>query len=271
MPILQNSVQPVQKGKIFWTAQMPCGCCYVQLVQFVQGNKTSTINAPAFCPSRPRVCRKRRKASRLNPTDRYAGLDPSRLTSGQKNSRAKDGNPSGGGSEQKYPREQKGTKTRPRFALHSSFWFSRFHPIADRGLPPIFDHATFCCRPGGASVLGRHLPRFRSGDAPFCVRIFPVSGQYVPRFPAQARAFFDRQLQRFSDSGAVLFCPLQRFHPSALAFFSDRLSVLQVPRFILAGWELADANSHPAKGLAALWTPRQGCSAQASRIPKEKT
>jgi len=214
-------------------------------------------------PSRPRVCRKRREASRLNPTDRYAGLDPSRLASGQKISRAKDGNPSGRGSEQKYPREQKGTGTRPRFALHSSFCFSRFHPFADRG-PARFSTAPCSVAdqrpcPFGADifpVFGQGMRRFASGPSPFRVSMFPV---------------FRHRRERFSDSGAVLFCPLPRFHPSALAFFSDRLSVLQVPRFIWAGWELADANSHPAKGLAALWTQRQGCSAQASRIPKEKT
>ena len=39
-------------------------------------------------PSRPQPCRKRRKAPRLNPAGRSVGLDPFRLSSGLKISRA---------------------------------------------------------------------------------------------------------------------------------------------------------------------------------------
>jgi hypothetical protein len=51
-------------------------------------------------PSRPQTCRKRREASRLNPSDSFAGLDPSRLSSGVKISRALGGNVSDRGFEQ---------------------------------------------------------------------------------------------------------------------------------------------------------------------------
>ena len=192
MPALQNSVQPVQKGKIFWTAQMPCGCCYVQLVQFVQGNKTPTINAPAFRPSRPHVCRKRREASRLNPADRYASLDPSRLASGQKNSRAMNGNSSGGGSEQKYPRKEKETGARPRFAPHFSYLLPRFCLIADQGSRPFVA--------GALPVFDQKAFRFAPEPSPFCVSMFSVFG-----------------------------CRRERFSPTALPFSSDRFSVFLRP------------------------------------------
>ena len=195
MPVLQNSVQPVQKGKIFWTAQMPCGCCYVQLVQFVQGNKTPTINAPAFRPSRPHMCRKRREASRLNPADRYASLDPSRLASGQKISRAMNGNSSGGGSEQKYSREKKDTGSRPRFALHFSFLLPRFCLIADQRPYP-FATGTF-------PVFNQRTVRSAPGSSPFCVSLFFVFGCRRKRFSATALPFS-------SDRFSVFLRPMQR-------------------------------------------------------------
>ncbi|MDR2819795.1 MAG: hypothetical protein LBB60_04620, partial [Desulfovibrio sp.] len=62
-------------------------------------------------PSRPPVCRKRRAASRLNPAGRFTGLDPSRLASGRKISRAMDVNASGRGSEHEHCLKKKDRKS----------------------------------------------------------------------------------------------------------------------------------------------------------------
>lgn len=76
-------------------------------------------------PSRPHLCWKRRKASRLHPADRCAGLDPSRRASGQKISRAMDVNASGWGSKHECSNRKKGKKTKWNAAAFQSH-FSQF-------------------------------------------------------------------------------------------------------------------------------------------------
>ena len=197
MPALQKSVQPVQKGKIFWTAQMPCGCCYVQLVQFVQGNKTPTINAPAFRPSRPLSCRKRRLCQGQAHPGRFACLDIRRLASGPKNLRATDGNTSDWGSEQKYLGEKNTTKTCPYFAPTSSVFSSSFFPFSHR-------------------VLTRSLSPF------------------LPTLPSGARLFSSPRLPGFAFRFGRIFIfihPLFRFFLTTLSFCSGQFCVFLRPTY----------------------------------------
>lgn len=78
-------------------------------------------------PSRPHLCRKRRKASRLNPSDLCAGLDPSRRAFGEKFTRAMDVNISDGGSEHEHSNGEKSGKTKwiPTVFQSRFFQFTR--------------------------------------------------------------------------------------------------------------------------------------------------
>ena len=171
-----------------------------------------------FRPSRPFSCRKRRLCQGQARPGRFACLDIRRLASGQKRLRAKDGNTSGGGSKQKYP----------------------FFLFSDR-MPVCFPAASFAVSDQGARlfatgiffVVGRRVFCFASEPFLFLVWIFSV-------FRHWRECFCDRALRCF---------------PAALLFFADRLGVLQVPPLFLAGWEPYYIRLHPAKGLAALWTP----------------
>ena len=86
-------------------------------------------------PSRPYSCRKCRKASRLNPADRYAGLDPFRRAYGQNFLRAMDVNAPSGDSGHEYSSKEKSRKTKwipmvfqSRFAQCTCKNLKKIHP-----------------------------------------------------------------------------------------------------------------------------------------------
>lgn len=86
-------------------------------------------------PSRPHSCRKRRKASRLHPADRSAGLAPSRRASGQEILRAMDVNASGRGSRHEYSNGKKGRKAKWITATFQSRFFQFTCKIVQKTYP----------------------------------------------------------------------------------------------------------------------------------------
>ena len=168
-------------------------------------------------PSRPRMCRKRRAASRLNPAGRFAldarigshvrrrarfapfgsgftGLDPSRLASGQKISRAMDVNVSDRGSEHEHCRKKKGRKS-ARHLTEVSFSIARF---SVQHLPFSRSHVVRVC------VFS--CPRLCSVPAPFAFfpGRFSGSSQLNRRFPPAKIPFC-------AASDSVFFRPTRRF------------------------------------------------------------
>ncbi len=180
-------------------------------------------------PSRPQPCRKRRKAPRLNPSDSFAGLDPSRLSSGLKISRAMGGNVSDRGSEQ----EQQGKRnsrgkihflTETAFAIvrfsvlpHSvfRFWASRFLLGTPPGKCEQSDRKLSNFRPADVRLVDRNSPRFHLGIKRFSDHT--ETGFWLPGF-----AF---STSRFSGSDPPDF----RCQATEIAFSVDRDSVLCRP------------------------------------------
>ena len=165
-------------------------------------------------PSRPHSCRKRRLCQGQARPGRSACLDIRRLASGQKILRAMDGNTSGGGSRQKYPKQKKDTGARPRFVPASLCDAPRFSPFSDRG----GEH--FSTAP--CSVSDRRPGQFATDVFPVCNRRgfrfapapspFGVSMRYMKSWPRSAYV-----LNRKAPAPSSLWARSRSRHPRWIA------------------------------------------------------
>jgi hypothetical protein len=135
--------------------------------------------------------------------------------------------------DQKQVRKQKGENANTVSQRFSVSLLSVFRPLPFSSLTG--ECTVFC--PGlvpfsakGVSIFGRENCVSRAATFPFFDRRRAV-------FPTVRQRFFDRAI-----------------YPKAVHCVSKVgiFSVRQVPPFFLAGWELAAANSHPAKELRSL-------------------
>ena len=255
-------------------------------------HKRRLCHADPFRPSRPLSCRKRRLCQGQARPGRSAYLDIRRLASGQKILRAMDGNTSGGGFEQKYPKQKKDTGTRLRFVPASLCCAPRFFPFSDRrrerfSTAPCSgsDQRPCPCATDIFPVYDRRVFRFAPEPSSFCTQVFPVLPLSLLRSAPEPSPFGVSMFPVFRYRRERFLIGSFRVFPTALPFCVVRFSVFIRPRW---RFSLAGSAFYKSPGLSgqdgncltpihilpkgcALWTPRQGCSAQASRIPKEKT
>ena len=139
--------------------------------------------------SRPQPCRKRRKAPRLNPAGRSVGLDPFRLSSGLKISRAMGGNVSDRGSEQEQ-QEEKNSRGKIHFLTGTAFAIVRFSVLPHTVFHFGASRFLLGTPPGKCEQSDRKFSNFRPADVRFVDRNSSRFHLGIKRFSDQAETGF---------------------------------------------------------------------------------